>query len=48
MDTTTEDKDFARTLNQYFNRAVNSVGITENKSFLTKTETLEDSVEISI
>ena len=44
---TTEDKDIAGTLNHYFNSAVNCIGITENKSFLTVTKTLEDLVEIS-
>lgn len=44
---TTEDKDIAGTLNQYYNSAVNCIEITENKSFLTGTKTLEDLVEIS-
>ena len=35
---TTEDKDIAGTLNQYFNSAVNCIGITENKSLLTGTK----------
>ena len=35
-------------MNQYFSTAVNSLDITENKSLLTETENLEDSVEIPI
>ena len=46
--TVTEDKEIAKTLNQYFSTAVNSLGIIENKSLLTETENLEDPVEIAI
>ena len=45
--TVTENK-VAKTLNQYFSTAVNSLDITENKSLLTETENLEDPVEIAI
>ena len=43
--TATEDKEIARTLNQYLSTAVNSLDIIENKSLLTETENLEDPVE---
>ena len=43
--TVTEDKEVAKTLNQYFSTAVNSLDIIENKSLLTGTEYLEDPVE---
>ena len=46
--TVTEDKEVAKTLNQYFSTAVNSLDIIENKSLLTETENLEDPVEIAI
>ena len=46
--TVTENKEVAKTLNQYFSTAVNSRGIVENKSLLTETENLEDPVEIAI
>ena len=44
----TEDKEVAKTLNQYFSTAVNSLGVTENKSLLTETENLDNPVEIAI
>ena len=46
--TVTEDKEVAKTLNQYFTTAVNSLDIIENKSLHTETENLEDPVEIAI
>ena len=46
--TVTEDKEVAKTLNQYFSTAGNSLGIIENKSLLTETENLEDPIEIAI
>ena len=46
--TVTEDKEVAKTFNQYFSTAVNSLDIIENKSLLTETENLEDPVEIAI
>ena len=39
--TVTEDKEVAKTLNQYFSTAVNSLDIIENKSLLTETENLK-------
>ena len=36
--TVTEGKEIAKTLNQYFSTAVNSLGIIENNSLLTETE----------
>ena len=44
----TEDKKVAKTLNQYFRTALNSLDITENKSLLAETENLKDPVEIAI
>ena len=44
----TEDTEVASTLNMYFETAVNSVGITENKHLLTETGNLEDPIKISI
>ena len=46
--TITEYKEVAKTLNQYFSTAVNSLDITENKSLLTETANLEVSIEIAI
>ena len=46
--TVTEDKEVAKTLNQYFSTAVNSLDIFENKSLLTETGNLEDPVAIAI
>ena len=46
--TVTEDKEFAKTLNQYFSTAVNSLDIIENKSLPTETGNLEDPVEMAI
>ena len=46
--TVNEDKEVAKTLNQYFSAAVNSLDIIENISLLTETENLEDPVEIVI
>ena len=46
--TVNEDKEVAKTLNQYFSAAVNSFDIIENISLLTETENLEDRVEIAI
>lgn len=45
---TTEDKDVARTLNQCFNTAINSIETNGNNSLLTDTERWEDSVEIAV
>ena len=44
--TVSEDKKVIKNLNQYFSTAVTSLDIIENKSLLTKTENLEDPVEI--
>ena len=44
----TEYKEVAKTLNQYFSTAVNSLDIIENKSLLTETGNLEVSIEIAI
>ena len=44
--TVNEDKEVAKTLNQYFSAAVNSFDIII--SLLTETENLEDRVEIAI
>ena len=44
----TEDKKVAKTLNQYFSTALNSLDIIENKSLLAETENLKDPVEIAI
>ena len=44
----TEHKKVAKTLNQYFSTAVNSLDIIENKSLLAETENLKDPVEIAI
>ena len=46
--TAMEDKDIAKTLNQYFTTAVNYRDIIENKSLLTETKNLEDPSEIAI
>ena len=46
--TVNEDTEVAKTLNQYFSAAVNSLDIIENISLLTETENLEDPVEIVI
>ena len=46
--TVTEDKEVAKTLNQYFSTAVNSLNIIENKSLPTETGNLEDPVELAI
>ena len=46
--TVTQDKKVAKTLNQCFSNAVNSVDIIQNKSLFTETENLEDPVEIAI
>ena len=43
-----EDKNIAKTLNQYFTTAVNYRDIIENKSLLTETKNLEDPSEIAI
>ena len=45
--TVTEDKEVAKTLNQYFSTAVNFLENIENKSLLTETKNLEDPVEIA-
>ena len=45
--TVSEDKKVIKNLNQYFSTAVTSLDIIENKSLLTKTENLEDPVEIA-
>ena len=47
-ETVTEDKKVAKTLNQYFSTAVNSLDIIESKSLLTGTKNLENPVEIAI
>ena len=46
--TVTEDKEVAKTLNQYFSTAVNFLENIENKSLLTETKNLEDPVEIAV
>ena len=46
--TATLDKEVAKTLNQYFSNAVNSLDITENKYLLTETKNLEDPIEKAI
>ena len=46
--TVTEDKEVAKTLNQYFSTAVDSFDNIENKSLLIETKNLEDPVEIVI
>ena len=43
-----EDTEVENTLNMYFESAVNSIGITENKHLLTETDNLKDPVKISI
>ena len=43
-----EDTEVENTLNMYFESAVNSIGITENKYLLTETDNLKDPVKISI
>ena len=43
----TEDTEVANTLNMYFEIAVNSIAITENKHLLTETDNLEDPMEKS-
>ena len=43
--TATLDKEVAKTLNQYFSNAVNSLDITENKYLLTETKNLEDQLK---
>ena len=47
-ETVTEDKEVAKTLNQYFSAAVNSLDIIENRYLLAETENLGDPVEIAI
>ena len=43
-----EDTEIANTLSMYFETAVNSIGITENKHLLTETGNLEDPVKTSV
>ena len=43
-----EDTEVENTLNMYFESAVNSIGIIENKHLLTETDNLKDPVKISI
>ena len=44
----TEDTEIANTLSMYFETAVNSIGITENKHLLTETGNLEDPGKTSV
>ena len=46
--TVTEGKEVAKTLNQFFSTAVNSLDVTENKSLLTETENIGHPAEIAI
>ena len=43
-----ENTELENTLNMYFESAVNSIGIIENKHLLTETDNLKDPVKISI